>query len=58
MEHRYAGPRAITVLGLNTGTLDLTINGWGHQVLTSLLKLAKLPEIESFKSKMNMIIGK
>ncbi|KAG2703152.1 hypothetical protein I3843_06G116500 [Carya illinoinensis] len=32
MEHRYAGPRAITVLGLNTGTLDLTVNGWGHQV--------------------------
>jgi hypothetical protein len=32
MEHRFAGPRAVTVLGLNTGTLDLTINGWGHQV--------------------------
>ncbi|XP_057966485.1 beta-galactosidase 11-like [Malania oleifera] len=32
MEHRYAGPRAISILGLNTGTLDLTLNGWGHQV--------------------------
>jgi len=32
MEHRFAGPRAVTILGLNTGTLDLTINGWGHQV--------------------------
>ena len=32
MEHRYAGPRAITILGLNTGTIDLTQNGWGHQV--------------------------
>ncbi|KAE8008752.1 hypothetical protein FH972_005235 [Carpinus fangiana] len=32
MEHRFAGPRAITILGLNTGTLDLTMNGWGHQV--------------------------
>ncbi|OMO74496.1 hypothetical protein CCACVL1_16661 [Corchorus capsularis] len=31
MEHRYAGPRSITILGLNTGTLDLSINGWGHQ---------------------------
>ncbi|KAL6191250.1 hypothetical protein ACLB2K_037641 [Fragaria x ananassa] len=32
MEHRYAGPKDIVVLGLNTGTLDLTQNGWGHQV--------------------------
>ena len=32
MERRYAGPRSITVLGLNTGTLDLSVNGWGHQV--------------------------
>ncbi|KAK4754793.1 hypothetical protein SAY87_008550 [Trapa incisa] len=32
MEHRYAGPRLVTILGLNTGTLDLTLNGWGHQV--------------------------
>ncbi|KAM1987120.1 hypothetical protein ACFX15_034427 [Malus domestica] len=32
MEHRYAGPRTITVLGLNTGTIDLSQNGWGHRV--------------------------
>ncbi|CAM8981344.1 unnamed protein product [Rhodiola kirilowii] len=32
MEHRYAGPRAVSILGLNTGTLDLTLNNWGHQV--------------------------
>ncbi|OWM80414.1 hypothetical protein CDL15_Pgr019694 [Punica granatum] len=32
MEHRFAGPRLVTILGLNTGTLDLTLNGWGHQV--------------------------
>ncbi|XP_021629045.2 beta-galactosidase 13 [Manihot esculenta] len=32
MEHRYAGPRGVTILGLNTGTLDLTANGWGHEV--------------------------
>ncbi|KAK4754611.1 hypothetical protein SAY87_002715 [Trapa incisa] len=32
MEHRYAGPRLVTILGLTTGTLDLSLNGWGHQV--------------------------
>ncbi|KAJ1411692.1 Glycoside hydrolase, family 35 [Sesbania bispinosa] len=32
MEHRYAGPKSITVLGLNTGTIDLTSNSWGHRV--------------------------
>ncbi|GLT42924.1 hypothetical protein SLA2020_169010 [Shorea laevis] len=32
MERRFAGPRSVTILGLNTGTLDLTVNGWGHQV--------------------------
>ncbi|XVF00877.1 hypothetical protein REPUB_Repub04eG0039700 [Reevesia pubescens] len=26
MEHRFAGPRSITILGLNTGTLDLSNN--------------------------------
>lgn len=31
MEHRYAGPRGISILGLNTGTIDLSVNGWGHQ---------------------------
>jgi hypothetical protein len=32
MEHRYAGPKSISVLGLNTGTIDLTKNGWGNLV--------------------------
>ncbi|GMN48724.1 hypothetical protein TIFTF001_017899 [Ficus carica] len=32
MEHRFAGPRAVTILGLNTGTIDLTQNGWGNKV--------------------------
>ncbi|KAF7810783.1 beta-galactosidase 13-like [Senna tora] len=32
MEHRFAGPSSVTILGLNTGTIDLTINGWGHKV--------------------------
>ncbi|KAF9684487.1 hypothetical protein SADUNF_Sadunf04G0123300 [Salix dunnii] len=35
MEHRYAGPRGVSILGLNTGTLDLSANGWGHQVALS-----------------------
>lgn len=29
MEHRYAGPKSILILGLNTGILDLTTNNWG-----------------------------
>lgn len=32
MEHRFSGPRSIMILGLNSGTIDLTSNGWGHQV--------------------------
>ncbi|PNX84706.1 beta-galactosidase 13-like protein [Trifolium pratense] len=32
MEHRYAGPKSISVLGLNTGTIDLSENGWGNRV--------------------------
>ncbi|XP_068483389.1 beta-galactosidase 13-like [Phaseolus vulgaris] len=29
MEHRYAGPKSILILGLNSGKIDLTSNGWG-----------------------------
>ncbi|KAL7002544.1 hypothetical protein U1Q18_003695 [Sarracenia purpurea var. burkii] len=32
MEKRYAGIRAITIQGLNAGTLDITLNTWGHEV--------------------------
>lgn len=32
LERRMAGVHAVSVQGLNTGTLDLSINGWGHQV--------------------------
>ncbi|CAI0557700.1 unnamed protein product [Linum tenue] len=32
MEHRFAGPRGVSILGLNTGTLDLSQNGYGQQV--------------------------
>ncbi|KAG7618891.1 D-galactoside/L-rhamnose binding SUEL lectin domain [Arabidopsis thaliana x Arabidopsis arenosa] len=31
MEHRFAGPRAISIIGLKSGTRDLTENNeWGH----------------------------
>lgn len=33
MEHRYAGPRAVSIIGLKSGTRDLTENKeWGHLV--------------------------
>ncbi|XP_030524028.2 beta-galactosidase 13-like [Rhodamnia argentea] len=32
LEHRFAGVHAVTLKGLNTGTLDLSLNGWAHKV--------------------------
>ncbi|KAL7118537.1 hypothetical protein ACP275_02G008400 [Erythranthe tilingii] len=32
MEKRFAGPRAVTLEGLMSGTLDITRNHWGQQV--------------------------
>ncbi|WOL17238.1 beta-galactosidase 11-like [Canna indica] len=32
LEHRIAGVHTIAIQGLNTGTLDLSQNLWGHQV--------------------------
>ncbi|KAK7312254.1 hypothetical protein VNO77_36003 [Canavalia gladiata] len=32
MEHRFAGPKSITILGLNIGKIDITGNGWGNQI--------------------------
>ncbi|CAA7016575.1 unnamed protein product [Microthlaspi erraticum] len=33
MEHRYTGPRSVSILGLTYGTLDLTENSkWGNKV--------------------------
>lgn len=37
MERRFAGPRVIMILSLMSGTIDLTANGWGHQVKIKLL---------------------
>ncbi|KAE8669943.1 Beta-galactosidase 11 [Hibiscus syriacus] len=28
LERRYAGPRSVTILGLNTGTVDISMIGW------------------------------
>jgi len=33
MEHMYAGPKSILILGLNSGKIDLSANGWGIKVL-------------------------
>ncbi|KAK7404379.1 hypothetical protein VNO78_05239 [Psophocarpus tetragonolobus] len=32
MEHRFAGPKSILILGLSSGKIDLTSNGWGTKV--------------------------
>lgn len=32
MEHRFAGPRTVELVGLTSGTRDLTNNKWMHQV--------------------------
>lgn len=32
MEKRWTGPDSLIIKGLNTGTLDLTQNNWGHEV--------------------------
>ncbi|ESW09381.2 hypothetical protein PHAVU_009G119632 [Phaseolus vulgaris] len=32
MEHRYAGPKSISILDLNSGTIDVSDNMWGHRV--------------------------
>nr|CAD1830526.1 unnamed protein product [Ananas comosus var. bracteatus] len=32
LEKRIAGVHKVVVQGLNTGTLDLSVNGWGHRV--------------------------
>ncbi|WOH03682.1 hypothetical protein DCAR_0623081 [Daucus carota subsp. sativus] len=44
MENRWTGPDALFIKGLNTGTLDLTRNNWGHQVGVSGEKLQLFKE--------------
>nr|CAD1830487.1 unnamed protein product [Ananas comosus var. bracteatus] len=39
LEKKYSGIDEVMIQGLNTGTLDLTVNGWGHEVGLSGEKL-------------------
>ncbi|KAI4325420.1 hypothetical protein MLD38_030823 [Melastoma candidum] len=32
LERRFTGVHMVTIKGLNSGTLDLSLNGWGHKV--------------------------
>ncbi|XLU47975.1 hypothetical protein S245_042789, partial [Arachis hypogaea] len=57
MEHRYAGPKSITILGLNTGTIDVTHNGWGHQVGLQGEKLEIFTEAGSKKVQWSPVTG-
>ncbi|KAK4284853.1 hypothetical protein QN277_001631 [Acacia crassicarpa] len=58
MEHRYAGPKSINILGLNSGTIDLTNNGWGHQVGLKSEKLGLFTEDGSEKVQWKPINGR
>ncbi|KAK3028490.1 hypothetical protein RJ639_040059 [Escallonia herrerae] len=49
MEKRFAGVRAVTIQGLNAGTLDVTLNYWGHQVGVAGEKLQLFTEEGSRK---------
>jgi hypothetical protein len=57
MEHRFAGPRSVTLLGLNTGTLDLTMHGWQHQVGLNGEKLRVYTQAGSKKVSWNKVDG-
>ena len=37
MEKRYAGPKAILIQGLMSGTLDISRNEWAQQVTITLI---------------------
>ncbi|CAI0445309.1 unnamed protein product [Linum tenue] len=32
LEKRYAGPRGASIIGMKSGPIELTYNGWGHKV--------------------------
>lgn len=40
MEKRFAGPKVITLEGLMSGNLDITQNGWSHQVINQSIYLS------------------
>ncbi|KAE9586607.1 hypothetical protein Lal_00004747 [Lupinus albus] len=58
MEHRYAGPKSISILGLTTGTIELTSNGWGHKVGLKGEKLKIFSEEGSKTVKWRAVVGK
>lgn len=45
MEKRFAGPRAVTLQGLNAGTLDITMNYWAHEVNFYTINLRRKKEV-------------
>ncbi|KAB2600428.1 hypothetical protein D8674_010699 [Pyrus ussuriensis x Pyrus communis] len=53
----YVGPNLIAVLGLNIETLDLTRNGWGHQVGLNGGKLQVFTEEGSKQVQWHKTIG-
>ncbi|CAL0326899.1 unnamed protein product [Lupinus luteus] len=57
MEHRYAGPKSISILGLTTGTIELTTNGWGHKVGLKGEKLKIFSEEGSKAVKWRAVVG-
>ncbi|PSS29520.1 Beta-galactosidase [Actinidia chinensis var. chinensis] len=57
MEKRFAGPRAVTIQGLNAGTLDVTLNTWGHEVGIEGEKLQVYTEDKLSKVKWTLAKG-
>lgn len=55
MEHRYAGPKNIAILGLNTGTMDVTTNGWSHKVGLKGEDMKVFTEEGALKAKWNPV---
>ncbi|KAK6916725.1 Beta-galactosidase jelly roll domain [Dillenia turbinata] len=51
LERRLAGVHDVQIQGLNTGTIDLSINGWGHKVGLDGEKSALFTEEGSQKAK-------
>ncbi|XP_010437540.1 PREDICTED: beta-galactosidase 11-like [Camelina sativa] len=59
MEHRYTGPRGVSILGLTSGTLDLTENSkWGNKVGMEGERLGVHTEEGSKKVKWEKFNGK
>nr|XP_017217998.1 PREDICTED: beta-galactosidase 13-like [Daucus carota subsp. sativus] len=57
MEKRWTGPDNLVIKGLNTGTLDLTDNDWGHEVGVNGEKLELFTEEGAQKVKWELDTG-